>query len=133
MLIDNVEKAFIGSVGAVKNFALAVQDEFLEVKRHGFGDATPVLYHIVSNDIKDVIDRNYDIICFFTPGGVRSLLENFPGYAQNGTKLGAFGLNTFKAAEDAGLTLDIKAPMPQTPGMVSALDKYLQSLSGKKK
>jgi uroporphyrinogen-III synthase len=103
------------------------------LKNHNCGFATPVLYNILSNNIKSVIDRNYDIICFFTPGGVRSLLENFPGYQQNGTKLGAFGLNTFKAAEEAGLTLDIKAPQPLTPGMVSALDKYLQSVSGKKK
>jgi uroporphyrinogen-III synthase len=94
--------------------------------------ATPVLYNIVSNDIKKVIAKNYDIICFFTPGGVKSLLENFPNYQQNGTRLGAFGVNTLKAAEDAGLTLDIKAPMPQTPGMVSALDKYLQSVNAKK-
>ena len=103
------------------------------LKNNKCGFATPVLYNILSNDIKKVIERNYDIICFFTPGGVRSLLENFPAYKQNGTKLGAFGVNTFKAAEAAGLSLDIKAPMPQTPGMVSALDKYLQSVTGKKK
>jgi uroporphyrinogen-III synthase len=87
--------------------------------------ATPVLYNVVSNDIKEVISRNYDVICFFTPGGVRSLLENFPAYKQNGTKIGAFGLNTFKAVEDAGLVLDIKAPLPQAPSMVSALDVFL--------
>ncbi len=87
--------------------------------------ATPVLYNVVSNDIKEVISRNYDVICFFTPGGVRSLLENFPTYKQNGTKIGAFGLNTFKAVEDAGLVLDIKAPLPQAPSMVSALDVFL--------
>ncbi len=103
------------------------------LKHHKCGYATPVLYSIVSNDIKMVIAKNYDVICFFTPGGVKSFMENFPGYKQNGTRFGAFGLNTTKAAEDAGLTLEIKAPMPQTPGMVSALDKYLQSLSTKKK
>jgi uroporphyrinogen-III synthase len=95
--------------------------------------ATPVLYNIVSNDLKKVISKNYDIICFFTPGGVKSFMENFPGYQQNGNTFGAFGQNTCKAAEDAGITLDIKAPVPQSPGMVSALDKYLQSLSTKKK
>ena len=52
--------------------------------------------------------RNFDVICFFTPGGVKSLLENFPKFKQNGTRIGAFGANTFKAAEEAGLTLDIK-------------------------
>jgi len=95
------------------------------LKSHNCGYATPVLYNIISNDVKDVIARNYDVICFFTPGGVRSLMENFPTFTQNGTRIGAFGINTFKAAEAAGLTLDIKAPLPQSPSMVSALEKFL--------
>lgn len=93
--------------------------------------ATPVLYRIISNDITEVMARDYDVICFFTPGGVRSLLENFPKFQQNGTKIGAFGVNTFKAAEDAGLILDIKAPQPSAPSMVSALELYLSSLKKK--
>jgi uroporphyrinogen-III synthase len=101
------------------------------LKTHNCGYATPVLYRIVSNDIKEIIAKNYDVICFFTPGGVKSLLENFPEYKQNGTRIGAFGANTFKAAEDAGLTLEIKAPLPQTPSMISALEKFL--ISTKKK
>lgn len=93
--------------------------------------ATPVLYRIISNDITEVMARNYDVICFFTPGGVKSLIENLPQFKQNGTKIGAFGANTFKAAEEAGLTLDIKAPQPQAPSMVSALELYLSSLKKK--
>jgi len=89
--------------------------------------ATPVLYKIKSNNIKEVMARNYDVICFFTPGGVRSLMENFPKFKQNGTKIGAFGANTFLAAEQAGLLLDIRAPMPQTPSMSSALEKFLSA------
>ena len=101
------------------------------LKSHNCGYATPVLYKIISNDIKNVMAKNYDVICFFTPGGVRSLLENFPDYNQNGTTIGAFGLNTFKAAEDAGLTLEIKAPLPQTPSMISAIEKFILSLKKK--
>ncbi len=95
------------------------------LKAHSCEYATPVLYKIVSNDVKDVIARNYDVICFFTPGGVKSLMENFPHFKQNGTKIAAFGANTFKAAEDAGLILDIKAPQPQAPSMISALEKFI--------
>jgi uroporphyrinogen-III synthase len=101
------------------------------LKSHGCEYATPVLYKIVSNDVKDVIARNYDVICFFTPGGVKSLMENFPHFKQNGTKIAAFGANTFKAAEEAGLVLDIKAPQPQAPSMISALEKFILD-SGKK-
>ncbi len=97
------------------------------LKSHNCEYATPVLYKIISNDIKDVVAKKFDVICFFTPGGVRSLIENFPNFSQNGTKIGAFGTNTFKAVEDAGLTLDIKAPQPQAPSMVSALELYLNS------
>jgi uroporphyrinogen-III synthase len=93
--------------------------------------ATPVMYRIASNDVKEVVGRNYDIICFFTPGGVKSLLENFPKFKQNGTKIGAFGANTSRAAADAGLVLDITAPQPKAPSMVSALEMYLTS-QGKK-
>ncbi len=93
--------------------------------------ATPVLYKIVSSDVKAVLANNYDVICFFTPGGVKSLFENAPDFKQNGTRIGAFGVNTFKAAEDAGLTLDIKAPQPQAPSMISALELYLSSLKKK--
>src|SRR5215470_11632277 len=95
--------------------------------------ATPFMYRSISNDIKEVLSKEeYDIICFFTPSGVRSLFDNFPKYKQNGTKIGAFGNNTSRAAEDAGLTLEIKAPLPQAPSMVSALEKYL-SINLKKK
>lgn len=98
------------------------------LKSNNCGYATPVLYKIISNDVTEVIARNYDVICFFTPGGVRSLMENFPNFRQNGTRIGAFGPNTFKAVEDAGLSLDIKAPIPMAPSMVSALEIFLSNL-----
>ncbi|HRI23607.1 MAG TPA: uroporphyrinogen-III synthase [Ferruginibacter sp.] len=101
------------------------------LKANNCGYATPVLYKIISNDITKVMATEYDVICFFTPGGVKSLLENFPKFKQNGTRIGAFGANTFKAAEDAGLVLDIKAPQPQAPSMVSALELYLSALNKK--
>lgn len=96
------------------------------LKSHHCEFATPVLYKILSNDIKEIIAKNYDIICFFTPGGIKSLMENFPKYKQNSTKIAAFGENTIKAVEEAGLALDIKAPLPQSPSMVTALENFLK-------
>ena len=103
------------------------------LKTNGCEYATPVLYNIISNDVKAVVGKNYDVICFFTPGGVKSLMENFPKFKQNGTAIAAFGANTLKAAEEAGLITDIKVPNPQAPSMVSALELYLTSLKKKKK
>ncbi|CAN5327137.1 uroporphyrinogen-III synthase [soil metagenome] len=93
--------------------------------------ATPVLYKITSNDVKEILGKTkYDIICFFTPGGVKSFIENFPTFKKNGTFIGAFGENTLKAAKAAGLNPDIMAPQPKMPSMVSALEQFL---SAKKK
>ena len=87
------------------------------------------LYKTVSNDVKEVVEKgNFDMICFFTPSGVKSLFENLPKFKQNGTFIGAFGANTFKAVEEAGLKLEIKAPEPMAPSMVSALDRFLAGL-----
>jgi uroporphyrinogen-III synthase len=86
---------------------------------------TAIMFKIVSNDVKEVVAKNYDIICFFTPGGVKSLLENFPNYKQKTTRIGTFGANTSKAAEEAGLKLEILAPQPKAPSMVSALEMFL--------
>ncbi|NCI48808.1 uroporphyrinogen-III synthase [Sediminibacterium roseum] len=83
------------------------------------------MYRTISSDIKEVLKNEYDVICFFTPSGVKSLYDNCPNFKQNGTVIGAFGNNTSKAVEDAGLNLEIKVPSPQRPSMVSALDQFL--------
>src|SRR6185312_7898977 len=96
------------------------------LKQNNCGFATPFMYRTISNDVKDILHQSeYAIICFFTPSCVRSLVDNSPKFKQTGTKIGAFGTNTSRAVEEAGLTLDIKAPQPQAPSMVSALEKYL--------
>ena len=91
------------------------------------------MYRTISNEITSIMsDNEYDVICFFTPSGVKSLFDNLPSFQQNGTHIGAFGGNTSKAAEEAGLTLDIKAPAPQTPSMVAALEQFLSAEAKKK-
>ncbi len=97
------------------------------LKSHNCEFELAFMYRTVSNDIKTVMPKedHFDVICFFTPSGVKSLFDNFPKFKQNGIYIGTFGGNTTKAAEDAGLTLNIKAPAPQTPSMVAALDKFL--------
>ncbi len=89
------------------------------------------MYRTISNDIGAVMKVSYDVICFFTPSGVKSLFDNVPSYKQQKTLIGAFGSNTGKAVEESGLSLQIKAPAPQTPSMVAALEHYL-SLAKKK-
>jgi uroporphyrinogen-III synthase len=91
------------------------------------------MYRTVSNDVKEILSKTeFDVICFFTPSGVKSLFDNLPQFKQNGTVIGAFGNNTSRAVEEAGLKLEIKAPQPQAPSMVAALEKYLSAHVPKK-
>jgi len=103
------------------------------LKNNNCGFTLAFMYRTQSTDVKELLVNNdFDVICFFTPSGVKSLFDNQPKFKQNGTVIGAFGSNTFKAVEEAGLKLEIKAPEPQAPSMVSALEKYL-SLNLRKK
>ncbi len=103
------------------------------LKTNNCEHALAFMYRSVSSDVKEVLSSTeYDVICFFTPSGVRSLFDNMPKFKQNGTVIGAFGNNTFKAVEEAGLKLEIKAPQPQTPSMVAALDQFFSAAVKKK-
>lgn len=103
------------------------------LRSHNCEFATPFMYRTISNDVKDILTNNeFDVICFFTPSGVKSLFDNVPAFKQNGTRIGAFGSNTSRAVEEAGLSLDIKAPLPQAPSMVAALEMYITGGEKKK-
>lgn len=88
---------------------------------------TPYMYKTISADVKDfLLNNKFDLICFFTPSGVKSLFDNLPDFKQGEMLIGAFGTSTCKAVEEAGLVLNIKAPVtPGTPSMISAIDQYL--------
>lgn len=89
------------------------------------------MYRTISNQISEVMNARYDVICFFTPSGIKSLFDNYPSFKQNKTFIGVFGSNTSKAAEEAGLQVEIKAPAVKSPSMVSALDNFLVANQGK--
>ena len=99
------------------------------LKNNKCGFALAFMYRTISNEIAPVMDAQYDIICFFTPTGVKSLFDNIPSFQQLETAIGAFGNNTSKAVEDAGMSLEIKAPAPQTPSMVAALEQFLAAIA----
>ena len=98
--------------------------EFMDTSSLHFTEA--VMYETVPTDLSDLDIKSYDIIAFFSPSGVSSLFSNFPDFDQNGIRMAAFGPTTAKAITDAGLTLDIEAPLPNAPSMTGALDLYLK-------
>lgn len=86
-----------------------------------------IMYRTMSNDFTADEPFDYDMLVFFTPSGINSLKKNFPDFDQktNGVKIACLGAATVKAAQNAGLTVDIAAPTPATPSMPSAIAAYL--------
>ena len=103
----------------------------LEAKKINFTKA--VMYRTVSNDFTEEEKFDYDMLVFFSPSGISSLLKNFPNFEQEDIRIGCFGPTTAKAVKDAGLRLDVEAPTPEAPSMTAALDQFLKKEIGSKK
>lgn len=89
-------------------------------------DVTPVvIYRTVSNDFGPDEVFDYDMLIFFSPQGIESLIKNFPDFNQGDIKIAAFGHATVQSVRDAGLRVDIEAPTPEAPSMAAALENYL--------
>ena len=86
-----------------------------------------VMYRTVSNDFTpdEVKNFDYDMLVFFSPSGVNSLIKNFPSFSQGDLAIATFGPATAKAVRDAGLRLDLEAPTAKYPSMTGALLHYL--------
>ena len=97
---------------------------FLEQNGYEFAEA--IIYKTVASDLSDLAEVDYDMIAFFSPSGINSLLVNFPDFRQNKTRIAAFGPTTAKAVKDAGFVLDVQAPMPNAPSMTGALEVYIK-------
>ena len=90
-----------------------------------------IFYKTVISDLSDLRGVYYDVLVFFSPSGIESLLKNFPDFKQNDTRIAVFGNSTVDAATGAGLRIDIKAPTPDTPSMTMALQKYITIVNKK--
>lgn len=92
-----------------------------------------VLYRTVCSDLSDLESVTYDMLVFFSPSGIESLLKNFPDFKQNNTMIAAFGPTTAKAIVDNNLRLDLHAPQPNAPSMTMAIENYVKDFLKKKK
>jgi len=91
-----------------------------------------VMYRTVPNDFKGDEPFDFDMLVFFSPSGVQSLLKNFPKFEQGKLAIASFGPTTAKAVIDAGLRLDLQAPTPQYPSITAALSAFIEEQNKKK-
>lgn len=98
--------------------------------KNGISYTKAVMYRTVSNDFGPDEAFDYDMLVFFSPQGIDSLMKNFPEFNQGDIAIATFGATTAKAAKDAGLRVDIEAPSVKAPSMTAAIDQYLAEHNG---
>lgn len=119
-LVKHNKERYLYAVSDVNNPA----DNILDKNNINYTRA--VMYRTVSNDFAPDEPFDYNMLLFFSPQGIESLMKNFPDFKQDDIRIGCFGATTAKAARDAGLRLDIEAPTEKTPSMTAALDQFLK-------
>lgn len=119
-LIKHKKEHFLYVVSDVNKDDTAILDE------NGIDTTKAVMYRTVSNDFGPDEKFDYDMLLFFSPAGIDSLLKNFPDFEQNDIRIGCFGATTAQAVRNAGLRLDIEAPSAKAPSMTAALENYLK-------
>ena len=148
-IVYRKRKIFFGQAGKVEDLAVVIGKHpkekylipvsdihkedlisLLEAKKISYTKA--VMYRTVSNDFEDNEKFDYDMLVFFSPSGISSLLKNFPNFEQKDIKIGCFGPTTAKAIKDAGLRLDMEAPTPEAPSITAALEMYLKKQQSEK-
>lgn len=127
--------SMVQSIGAKhrgENFLIACTDRLKpdvhklftkEKLKHG----SAVFVRTVSNDIRQIDLPTYQIVAFYSPADVKSLQEAYPEYNQGETIFATYGPSTAKAAEAAGLKVEIKAPAPNAPSITEALNNFLEA------
>jgi uroporphyrinogen-III synthase len=104
----------------------------ITLEEHKINFTKAVLYRTVASDLSDLENVYYDMLVFFSPGGIESLLKNFPDFKQNNTRIAAFGPTTANAVIKNNLRLDVHAPMPNAPSMTGAIELYVKDELKKK-
>lgn len=123
LLIKHKEEKFLVPVSDIHNDEIP---KLLKSKKLKFRSS--IFYKTITSDLSDLENVDYDLLVFYSPSGIKSLLSNFPDFDQKTTRIASFGKLTAKAVRDAGLRLDIEAPLPQAPSMTMAVEQYINQV-----
>ncbi len=93
----------------------------------GISYSKTVIYKTVAIDLSFLNLKDYDMLVFFSPVGIKSLYKNFPKFVQGKTVIGIFGATTQKQAIADGLVVEVFAPTATNPSMTMAIDDFLSN------
>lgn len=83
-----------------------------------------VMYYTVSNDFGPDEPFDYNMLVFFSPEGIHSLMKNFPKFKQKDIAIACLGQKTIKAAQEAKLRVDM-VPTPELRSVPAMIEDFL--------
>lgn len=119
ILKHNTEKYFLPQSSVHTDDIKNMLDEL------GVVHSEAVMYYTVSNDFGPDEAFDYNMLVFFSPEGINSLLKNFPDFQQGDIAIACLGDKTIKAAEDQGLRVDLR-PTPELRSVPAMIEDYIK-------
>lgn len=83
-----------------------------------------VMYYTVSNDFQPDETFDYNMLVFFSPEGIHSLVKNFPNFDQGEIAIVCLGQKTIEAAEAANLRVDMR-PTKELMSVPAMVENYI--------
>lgn len=91
----------------------------------GLQHTEAVMYYTVSNDFSKEEKLDYNMIVFFSPEGIRTLIKDFPDFQQGDIAIACLGQKTIKEAEEKGLRVDLK-PTEELRSVPAMIEDYIK-------
>ncbi len=92
----------------------------------GLKHSEAVMYYTIQNDFAPDEAFDYDILVFFSPEGLHSLLRNFPNFEQGDIAIACLGSKTVEEAEKLNIRVDMKLT-PELRSVPALLEDYLKT------
>ncbi|MBP5523661.1 MAG: uroporphyrinogen-III synthase [Bacteroidaceae bacterium] len=104
-------------------------DIFNLLEEAGVEHDEAVMYYTVANEFTPDEKLDYDMLVFFSPEGIHSLVKNFPDFKQGKVCIACLGTKTVNEAEKAGLRVDLTptAELRSVPAMIEEFAKRLKN------
>ncbi len=91
------------------------QDIPVLLDKAGVKYTNAVFYRTVASDLSDIKNLAYDMLVFFSPGGIESLKKNFPKFKQDGVVIAAFGPTRARRCAMPACGWTWRPPCPRRP------------------
>jgi len=102
------------------------------LKENNINFKEAVFYKNTFADLSNIKLEEYDMLVFFSPHGIHSMMHNFPEYKQGDQLIAVYGNSTMEAADEYKLNAQVTAPTETAPSMTMAIDEFIADVKKKK-